>query len=77
MIEHPIAVCKKRKIRELVEDTPERKSEKAEKLKKYLVKVATLEEEEVFLKKINRDEPDKEEVTSSKSENLEDSKKSD
>ena len=77
MIERPIVVCKKRKIREIVEDTPERKAEKSAKLKKYLDKVATLEEEEAFLKKINRDEPDTEEVTSSESANSEDSKKSD
>ena len=57
MIDRPFAVPKNRKVSEII---PDRSAEKAAKLKKYLAKVATSDEEKAFLKKINGSEPESE-----------------
>ena len=73
VIEWPIVIPSKRKV---VEPTPERKAEQAEKVKWYKAKITTLEEEKAFLKKINQEEPHEKKTGTSISENLEMTEKS-
>ena len=56
---------------------PDQTEEKAAKLKKYLAKVATLEEDEAFLKKISTKDPDSKESESSGSEESKEGQESD
>ena len=56
---------------------PDQTEEKAAKLKKYLAKVATLEEEQAFLEKITMKDPDTKEGESSGTEESEEGQESD
>ena len=74
VIERPIAVRKKRKVSMIL---PDKTKEKAAKLKKYLAKVATLEEEKAFLEKITTKDPDYKAGESSGSDDTEEGQESD